>query len=113
MVVKKDYRDLEQGDIIYMNLNSTKGHEQMGKRPCIILSKPNKFLNYMVGIAPITTKEKSFPLHVPLTADLKINGEILLEHHRMIDIASRGFSFVEKAPSEIINECVAKVKLLY
>lgn len=110
---KKDYRDLDQGDIIYVNLNPTKGHEQSGYRTCIILTKKNKYLNYMYGVAPITSKAKNFPLHIPLPNSLTIKGEILLEHHLMIDLEKREFSFVEKAPKELIQECSSKLKLMY
>jgi len=44
---------------------------------------------------------------------MKITGEILLEHHRSIDIVSRGFDFVEEAPEEVIEECLAKINLIY
>ncbi|HCT4590636.1 TPA: type II toxin-antitoxin system PemK/MazF family toxin, partial [Enterococcus faecalis] len=37
--MKKSVNELKQGDIVYINLNPTKGHEQQGKRPCIILGK--------------------------------------------------------------------------
>ncbi|MFL2101401.1 type II toxin-antitoxin system PemK/MazF family toxin [Desemzia sp. FAM 23989] len=112
---KKDisYQELEQGDIIFVSLNPTKGHEQRGERPCIVLTKKSSYLNYMYGVAPITTKVKKFPLHIPLPKDLITKGQILLEHHRMIDLETRGFSFVEKAPKELIEECSAKIKLLY
>jgi len=108
-----DYKQLEQGDIIFVSLNPTKGHEQRGYRPCIVLTKKNSYLNYMYGLAPITSKAKKFPLHVPLPAELTTKGEVLLEHHRMIDLETREFKFVEKAPKELIEECSAKIKLLY
>ncbi|MBK0900091.1 type II toxin-antitoxin system PemK/MazF family toxin [Enterococcus faecium] len=111
--MKKNYHDLSQGDLVYIDLNPTKGHEQRGKRPCIILSKSNKYLNYMIGVAPITTKAKPFPVHVDLNGTQKIKGQILLEHHRMIDIESRGFQFVEAVPKEILEECIEKIKLFY
>lgn len=111
--MKKSYQELAQGDLVYIDLNPTKGHEQQGKRPCIILSKPNKYLNYMFGVAPITTKAKPFPVHVDLYGTKNIKGQILLEHHRMIDIESRGFQFVEVAPTEILEECIEKIKLFY
>ncbi|XTS71582.1 type II toxin-antitoxin system PemK/MazF family toxin (plasmid) [Enterococcus faecium] len=57
--MKKNYHDLSQGDLVYIDLNPTKGHEQRGKRPCIILSKPNKYLNYNIGVPP--KKKKKAP----------------------------------------------------
>lgn len=108
-----DYSELEQGDIIFVSLNPTKGHEQKGYRPCIVLTKKTSYLNYMYGVAPITSKAKKFPLHIPLPEHLTTKGEVLLEHHRMIDLETRGFRFVEKAPKELMEECSVKIKLLY
>jgi mRNA interferase MazF len=107
------YKNLEQGDIIYIDLNPTLGHEQRGRRPCIVLTKKTPFLGYMIGVAPITSKAKVFPLHVPLPVGLKVQGKILLDHHRMVDIESRGFSYVGKVPDNILKECLAKVRVLY
>ena len=111
--MKKDYRDLHQGDIFYLDFDPTKGHEQRGKRPCIMLTDTNKYMAYMIGVAPITSKTKSFPLHVPLPKSTKIQGEILLEHHIMVDVQTRGFQFVETAPKQVVAECLEKIKLLY
>ncbi|MEK4947807.1 type II toxin-antitoxin system PemK/MazF family toxin [Carnobacterium sp. FSL W8-0810] len=33
------YQELEQDDIIFVSLNPTKGYEQRGYRPCIVLTK--------------------------------------------------------------------------
>lgn len=107
------YQELEQGDIILVSLDPTKGHEQRGYRPCIVLTKKSSYLNYMYGVAPITSKSKRFPLHIPLPEHLTTEGEVLLEHHFMIDLETMEFKFVEKAPKEIKEECSAKIKLVY
>lgn len=110
---KEDYKDLEQGDIIFIDLNPTKGHEQRGHRPCIILTQNHPNLNYMFGVAPITTTAKDFPLHIELPDNLETYGKVLLDQHRMIDIETRGFSFKEKASVEFVEKCTHLIKLLY
>ncbi len=110
---KKSYKDLKQGDIVFVDFNPTKGHEQRGYRPCMILTQPNKFLNYMFGVAPISSLRKKFPFHVDLPSDMETHGQVLLEHHRMIDIESRGFQFVEEAPKNLVEECTHLIKILY
>lgn len=67
----------------------------------------------MYGIATITSKAKEFPFHIPLPEQLTIKGEVLLEHHCIIDLELREFKFVEKAPQKLIEKCSAKIKLLY
>lgn len=111
--MRKNYGDLRQGDIIFIDLNPTKGHEQRGHRPCIILTQNNPNLNYMFGVAPITTTNKEFPLHVKLPKELETYGKVLLDQHRMIDIESRGFSFKEKAPMDFAKKCTHLIQLLY
>lgn len=113
VVEKKIFSDLQQGDILFLDFDPTKGHEQRGYRPCIVLTKSIRFLNYMFGVAPITSNSRSFPLHIPLPENMEVKGSVLLEHHRMVDLETRTFKFVETAPPEFIEECVAKLKLLY
>ena len=60
--------DPSRGDIWLVDFNPTRGHEQAGKRPCLVISV-NAF-NYgpadlIIGI-PITTKSKGIALHVPV-----------------------------------------------
>ncbi|MBO0454883.1 type II toxin-antitoxin system PemK/MazF family toxin [Candidatus Enterococcus murrayae] len=113
MVNNKQYFELQQGDILFLDFDPTLGHEQRGYRPCIVLTKSLKYLNYMFGVAPITSNSREFPLHLPLPEGMNIQGKVLLEHHRMVDLETRKFNYVESAGSEFTEECVAKLKLLY
>lgn len=51
---------IKQGDIYLVNLNPTKGHEQSGTRPVLVLQKDilNQYLN-TVTISPITSNLNS------------------------------------------------------
>jgi mRNA interferase MazF len=113
VIENKKYNELQQGDILFLDFDPTKGHEQRGYRPCIVLTKSIRFLNYMFGVAPITSNSREFPLHLPLPDSMEVKGKVLLEHHRMVDLETRKFKFVETAPPEFTEECVAKLKLLY
>lgn len=113
MSEKNNWKNLQQGDIILLNLNPTKGHEQRGERPCIVLTKDNHLLGGLVGIAPITTNNKVFPLHIPLSEGMKTSGKVLLDQHKMLDVESRGYQYFETAPENLVAKCVAILKLLY
>ncbi len=55
-----------RGEIWLVNLNPTRGHEQAGTRPALIVSV-NLFNHGPAGlfvVLPITTKDKKIPLHV-------------------------------------------------
>ena len=57
-----------RGEIWYINLDPTVGHEQTKTRPCLIISnnKFNRGASDLVIAIPITSKMKSNPLHIPI-----------------------------------------------
>lgn len=91
----------EQGDIIFLDFNPTKSHEQKGYRPAIVISNVvfNKNTK-LVMICPISSNEKSFPTHYVLKNGKKINGAVLCEHIRSIDYETRSLKFIEKVEGE-------------
>ena len=104
----------KQGDIIYTDLSPTKGHEQKGNRPAIVLStyEFNKFTK-MVIVCPITSNTKFFPTHYELEDSKKIKGSVLCEHIRSIDYEIRNVSYVEKCSDKdyeniynLLNSCL-------
>ena len=76
---------MKQGEIWYANLNPTKGNEQAGFRPVVILSGNllNQYLNLVI-VVPLTTKIKNYkgnPVLSPnSTNGLKAKSEILIFH---------------------------------
>jgi len=55
-----------KGDIWFADLDPTRGHEQKGKRPCVVVSV-DKFNNSPAGIVwalPVTAKNKRIVYHV-------------------------------------------------
>jgi mRNA interferase MazF len=55
-----------RGEIWFADLSPTRGHEQSGRRPCLILSVDpfNHGPADLHVVLPLTTKEKHVPLHV-------------------------------------------------
>ncbi|MBP3799681.1 MAG: type II toxin-antitoxin system PemK/MazF family toxin [Bacilli bacterium] len=104
----------KQGDIVYLDFSSTKGHEQKGKRPAIVIS--NNIFNINTNMAvmcPITSNTKDFPTHYVLEDTKKIKGSVLCEHIRSIDYENRNIKFVEKASDNdmlsvmmLMNACI-------
>lgn len=97
----------KQGDICYMDFAPTKGHEQTGLRPAVVISKDNynKYTN-MAIICPITTNTKKFPTHYELVNTKKVKGAVLCEHIRSIDFKARKLALVEKIKKEELEEII-------
>ncbi len=103
----------EQGDLVWIEFNPQAGHEQAGLRPALIIS-PAAY-NRKVGLAlicPITSKVKGYPFEVILPDKFKINGAILSDQIKSLDWQARKAKFIIKAPLEIINDVIAKIKTI-
>ena len=82
-----------QRDIVYLNFNPQTGHEQMGRRPALVLSNYtfNKFTKLAL-VCPITNNMKEFPFHYPINND-KITGVVMCEQIKSIDFVARCAEF--------------------
>ncbi len=80
---------MKQGEIWYADLNPTKGTEQAGLRPVVVVS--GNLLNQhlaVVIVVPLTTKIKNYKGN-PILSPTKINGlktesEMLIFHIRSV-----------------------------
>ena len=101
----------DRGDIIWLEFDPQKGHEQKGRRPGIVLSKKeyNQKSNLAI-ICPITSKIKDYPFEVRISSI--IQGVILSDQIRSIDWKSRNAAFIEKIPEEILKEILENINLL-
>lgn len=99
-------RDMvNQGNIIKVNFNPQRGHEQAGYRPALVVSN-NTFNQHtkLVIACPITNTNNNFPLHIPLDDRTETTGVILCEHVRTLDLESRPYKYVEDVPQDILEQ---------
>ena len=104
----------EQGDIVFLYFNPTKGHEQIGFRPAVVISTNIFNQNTkMVIVCPITSNEKEFPTYYKLEDTKNVLVSVLCEHIRSIDYEIRKLKFVEKLSENnfisiitLLNACI-------
>jgi mRNA interferase MazF len=80
----------DAGDLIWTDFDPTRGREQAGRRPALVVSA--KAFTQLTGLAivcPITSKVRPFPSSVVLPPGLPVAGEILTSHIRSIDTLAR------------------------
>lgn len=105
---KGNYNNLEFGDIIKINFSPSKGHEQKGYRPGLVISDPvtQKELNGIVTVVPITNSTSSFFTRVNLDGySIETKGDILMDQIKVLDLSEREYEFIEKAPKEVLSRC--------
>lgn len=93
-----------KGDIVKVDLNPTKGHEQGNFRTVLVMNTV-PLPGGLNIILPITSKPKSYPLEVELDSRTTTQGVVLCFQVRTVDLTNLGAKFIEKAPSDIVETC--------
>lgn len=111
MVVPRWVPDV--GDVIWVDLNPTVGHEQAGKRPALVLSPAayNAKTNLLLACA-MTYEVKGYPFEVGMPD----GGVVLADQVKCIDWVMRKVQPKDKAPAETIKqvrELLGKLLQLY
>jgi len=104
----------DTGDLIWTDFDPTKGREQAGRRPALVVS-PAAFTENtgLAIVCPITSRVRPFPTSVVLPSSLSIAGEILTSHIRSIDTQARPIRYAGLAvPDEIARLVRAKLDTL-
>lgn len=110
-MVKRKYIP-RRGDVVWVTLNPSKGHEQQGRRPALVVSPA--IYNEKTSLAlicPITSHMKEYPFEVALYK-MKTKGVVLSDHLRSIDWRSRKVKYVETADTGITTEIQEKINQL-
>ena len=101
----------DRGDIIYISFNPTKGHEQRGKRPALVISPVafNAHTNTLWA-CPVTNQQRGWAFETSLDGcGTQTSGAIRADQIKTMDFNARGFEFKEKAPPDIIADVLAKI----
>lgn len=110
-MVKKKYVP-DRRDVVWIDLNPTRGHEQALVRPAVVLSP--KAYNQKTNLAlmcPITTHIKEYPFEVALK-EKKVSGAILSDQIRSLDWVNRKAKFIQKISPAVFEEVEAKIQAL-
>ena len=106
----------DRGDVLNLDLDPAKGHEQRGKRPVLVLSVSEFNRFGLILVCPITqgggfAREHGFA--VPLSgAGTRTQGVVLCNQLRTVDYRERGREFSESLPGDLVEEVLARVRTL-
>jgi len=103
---------VRRGDLIWLSLDPTLGHEQKGRRPALVVS--SDAFNRSTGMAfvcPITSTNRGYLHHIPVGSK-KIEGFVMCEHLKSIDYRARKAKFIAKAPEVLmanVSNCIEAI----
>jgi mRNA interferase MazF len=95
----------EVGDLVWIDLNPTLGHEQSGHRPAVVLT-PRQY-NVRSGlciICPITSRALGYPFEVAIPDGHAISGIILVDQIRSVSWEKRYIKIAGVAAVKLLNE---------
>lgn len=96
-----------KGDFISLTFDPQSGHEQKGRRPALVLSNYlfNKHTNLAI-VCPLTTTDRQIPFHLAVPEGMKLTGFVMIEQVKSIDYIARQARFIQKAPTELIEDAI-------
>lgn len=103
----------ERGDIVWITMNPSAGHERSGRRPALVLS-PGSY-NSRVGLAilcPVTSQVKGYPFEVRIPEGLPVGGVVLADQAKSLDWRSRGAEFAGSLPADATTAVLQRLGTL-
>jgi mRNA interferase MazF len=95
-------KDPSSGDVFWVDLDSTLGSEQAGRRPALVLSDASLHdVSSRVLICPITSNISPWPTKILIPEGCIVSGTILVDQARMVDRRVRRFQYVGRMPDDI------------
>lgn len=107
---------MKQGDIYLVSLDPTKGHEQNGTRPVLIVSATafNQATRLPI-VLPITTGgqfARKIGFAVPVSG-IKTVGIIRCDQPRVMDLGARNGRKIDRLPEDILNDVLARLAAIF
>jgi mRNA interferase MazF len=109
----KHYTIPERGDVVWVDFSPTKGHEQSGLRPAVVVSRfqYNSFSGLILA-CPITSKRKNYFFEIPIEGP-KGKSFVLADQIRIFDIKERVIKKTGQVNELEINQILAKASTLF
>lgn len=104
---------VNQGDIVKINFNPQKGHEQAGYRPAVIIS--NKLINIKTSLAflcPITHINCKNPFHYELKNYDFVDGFVMCDQVKTMDLNAGDYKVIGTLSDADISEIITRVEML-
>ena len=96
----------KQGDIIRLDFNPTRGHEQQGRRLALVVSNAtyNKYGRGIAIVCPITNTDRGIATQTKLDDRTVTTGVIMSDQLKALDLNERNPEYIESLPPDILEE---------
>lgn len=89
-----------------MDFSPTKGHEQRGRRPALVVSNStyNKYGRGIAIVCPITNTERGIKTQIKLDDRTLTSGVVMTDQIKALDLNRRNPEYIEAVPFDILVE---------
>jgi mRNA interferase MazF len=106
-----------RGEVWLVDLSPTRGHEQAGRRPALVVSvdRFNAGRAGVVFMVPFTTRERGIPTHVevrPPAGGLREVSWARCEDLRSLSVERLGDAPLGSVPAEILDAVSDRIRIL-
>jgi mRNA interferase MazF len=99
-----------QGDLVVISFDPQAGHEQMGRRPGIVVSVDHFNRGTRLAICcPITNTMRNTPFHVPVPEHCGLTGYVMCEQMKSIDYRARDMKKIGCASQDFLDEVLSVI----
>jgi mRNA interferase MazF len=101
----------QRGDFVWLDFDPQAGHEQMGKRPALVVSHDG--FNQKMGFAfvcPISNTQRRNPFYVLIPEGAGVTGVIMADQMRSLDFRARQASLICKCPEQVFEDVLRRIK---
>ncbi len=108
---------LARGDIWYVDLDPTVGHEQAKRRPCLVISAAtfNQGPSELAVVLPLTSKYRDLYWIIPLNAEdsgLPVRSYILGNQIRTVSLKRFSGSCLGTVPERVLLQVEQRLRVL-
>ena len=103
----------DRGDLVWVTLNPVTGHEQVGRRPALVLSP--KSYNRKTGLCvlcPATRQRKGYAFEVTSIGPDGKETVLLSDHLRNVDWRARNIERMYPVAPEVFDAVIARLSAL-
>ena|SRR3989338_5603301 len=102
----------EAGDIVWVDFSPTKGHEQSGRRPAVVISvRSYTKVSGLTTVCPITSHAKGYQNEVPVSIK-QMGGGVLVDQHKTIDVFARKLTKIARTDAVALADIRARIGVI-
>jgi len=102
----------DAGDVVWVDFSPTKGHEQKGRRPAVVVSvRAYSKVSGLCTVCPITSHAKGYSNEVALTTK-GVSGVVLVDQHKAIDIFARKITKIGRVHAPTLADIRARIGVI-